>query len=149
MDEIDRVLVGTLQEGIELAERPFQALAERLHTSEEEIVRRIGKLLDEGVLTRFGPMYDAERMGGAYILAALCVPRADYERVAALVNARPEVAHNYEREHAYNMWFVVGAERGEQAFEAIGAIERETGLSALVLPRLAAYGLGLKLEVGR
>ena len=66
--------------------------------------------MHDKTLTRFGPMFQVERMGGAFVLAALAVPEADYERVAELVNALPEVAHNYRREHALNMWFVLATE---------------------------------------
>ena len=67
-------------------------------------------LLDDKVLTRFGPMVQIERMGGAFVLAALQVPEARYDEVTALVNALPQVAHNYRREHALNMWFVLATE---------------------------------------
>ncbi|HRK95466.1 MAG TPA: Lrp/AsnC family transcriptional regulator, partial [Rhodospirillales bacterium] len=86
-------------------------------------------------LTRFGPMFDADRLGGRAILAALEAPAEDFERIATLVNAHPEVAHNYERQHALNMWFVIAAERPEQIEAVIAAIEGETGQRVYAMPK--------------
>lgn len=148
MDELDRVLVNRLQEGIDVVERPFAAIAAELGIPEAEVCGRLQRLVDEGSLTRFGPMIDAEALGGAFTLAALCVPAHDFERVAGLVNAHPEVAHNYRREHRFNMWFVLAAERPEGIGRVLAEIEQETGYRALDLPKRREYYLRLKLDAG-
>lgn len=147
MDSIDRAIVNRLQEGIDVCERPFASIAGTLGIAEIELTARLERLLADGTLSRFGPMYDAARMGGAFTLAALSAPPEDLERVAEMVNAHPEVAHNYERDHPLNMWFVVAAERPEGVREVISEIERETGLRILDLPKLAEYFLDLRLQV--
>lgn len=147
MDEFDRALIEHLQRGFPLCERPFAAVGRALGLEESGVIERIRRLLAEGVLTRFGPLFQVERLGGAFSLGALAVPRADFERVASLVNALPEVAHNYERDHEYNMWFVLAAEEPEGIARAIARIERETGLEVLHLPKLREYYIGLRLEV--
>ena len=103
MDDTDRALVNSLQRGFPVVERPYLQVARELGLAEEELIARTGNLLDQGMLSRFGPLYQAERLGGAYTLAAIQVPEADYERVAGLVNAHAEVAHNYRREHDWNL----------------------------------------------
>lgn len=145
MDSLDRRIVDALQSGIPVCERPFQGVAVALDLPEGELLKRVSRLIDAGVLTRFGPMYDAEALGGAFTLAAMSVPEEEFERVAALVNAHPEVAHNYRREHALNMWFVIACERPGDIAEVIGEIERETGRAVLDLPRLDEYFVGLHL----
>ncbi|MCZ7565375.1 MAG: AsnC family transcriptional regulator [Burkholderiales bacterium] len=147
MDELDRAVVNRLQHGVEVAARPFAPVAAALDVEEDALLARIARLLADGALTRFGPMYDATAMGGAFTLAAMSVPAADFDRVAALVNAHPEVAHNYEREHALNMWFVVACERPEAVARVIADIERETGLAVLDLPKLDEYFLDLRIAV--
>ena len=97
------------------------------------------------MLTRFGPMYDAERLGGAVTLCAMQVPEERFEEVAAIVNAFPEVAHNYERAHALNMWFVLATEPPEQIDATRRADRGRTGLAVLNLPKLEEYFLELKL----
>jgi DNA-binding Lrp family transcriptional regulator len=147
MDEFDSAIVNCLQSGFPLVERPFAVVAAELGFAEEDLIARVHKLLEEGVLTRFGPMYQVERMGGAFSLAAMRVPPEDFDRVAATVNALPEVAHNYQREHEYNMWFVLATERPEGIARAIDRIERETGLPVLNFPKLREYFVELQLPV--
>jgi siroheme decarboxylase len=143
MDELDRAIVNRLQGGFPLGERPFLESAAALGIDEDALIARLRKLLEANVLTRFGPLYDAEKLGGHLTLCAMSVPAADFERVAALVNAHPEVAHNYEREHRFNMWFVVAAAEVKPLLQAI---ERETGYPVLDLPREAEYFIGLRLS---
>lgn len=146
MDDVDRRIVTALQDGIAVATRPFAAAAAALGLDEEALIARVRALLADGVLTRFGPMYDAERMGGAVTLAAMSVPDERFEAVAEMVNAHAEVAHNYARDHALNMWFVIAAARPERVAEVIEAIETETGLKVYDMPKTAEYFVGLRLE---
>jgi len=145
MDELERAIVNRLQGGFPLCERPFAAAARELGTDEAALIAKLQAMLDAGTLTRFGPMYDAERLGGAFTLCAMSVPAADFERVAALVNAHAEVAHNYERAHRYNMWFVIAAASRAQIAPLIAAIEAETGYPVLDLPREQEYFIELRL----
>lgn len=147
MDDTDRTIVNRLQDGIDICERPFATIAQSLGIQESEVVARVERLLADGTLSRFGPMYNATAMGGAFTLAAMSVPAGDFDRVAGIVNAHPEVAHNYERDHALNMWFVVATERPEGVADVIGSIERETGIRVVDLPKLTEYFLDLRLPV--
>ena len=145
MDELDRRIVNALQGGFPVAPRPFAAVARALQTDEETILLRLEHLLVEGILTRFGPLYNADRLGGAFTLCAMSVPAADFERVAALVNAFPEVAHNYEREHRLNMWFVLATEDPARMARIRERIEADTGYEVLDLPKLDEYFVKLEL----
>ncbi len=145
MDELDRRIINALQGGFPICDEPYREVAEQLGIAAHELIERLGRMLGEKTLTRFGPMFQVERMGGAFVLAALAVPEADYERVAAAVNAQPEVAHNYRREHALNMWFVLATETPEGIPAAIDKIERATGLAAYAFPKLKEYFVEMKL----
>jgi len=146
MDTLDRAIVNRLQDGLPICERPYAVVAETLGTDEATLIARLAALRADGVLSRFGPLYNAERMGGALTLAAMAVPDEDYDRVAAAVNAHPEVAHNYARAHDLNMWFVLAAEHPARIPEIIAEIERETGCRVHDMPRLAEFHVGLRLE---
>ncbi len=145
MDDLDRRIVNTLQDGFPVCERPFHAAAVELGTTEEELIARVDRLLDGGTLTRFGPLFQIERMGGAFMLAAMAVPVERFEEVANIVDSFPEVAHNYAREHALNMWFVLATEGPEDTDAAVRAIERRTGLPVLLFPKEREYFVELKL----
>lgn len=146
MDEIDRRIINGMQGEFPLVERPFLIMGEKLGLSEDELIGRLARLRASGILTRFGPMYHADRMGGRFTLAAMSVPAEDFERVAAIVNAQAEVAHNYEREHALNMWFVLATERPEQTPEAIARIESLTGFPVYPMPKEREFFVELRLR---
>lgn len=147
MDSVDLAIINRLQDGFPISAEPFAAVATELGIAEADLIGRVQKLLDERMLTRFGPMYHAERLGGALSLAAMTIPAPDFERVAAVVNALPEVAHNYEREHALNMWFVLATETAEGQYAAIEKIERESGYHVFNMPKLDEYFVELKFRV--
>ena len=92
-------------------------------------------------------MFDIERLGGAFTLAALSVPEDRFDQVAELLAAMPEVAHNYRREHAWNMWFVLGCATPQGIADTITRIEAETGLPVLNLPKEETYHVGLHFAV--
>ncbi|TDR56915.1 AsnC family transcriptional regulator [Halomonas ventosae] len=147
LDAVDRRLINCLQEGLPLEPRPYAAVAETLGIAEGDLLYRLERLREGGVLSRFGPMYHAERLGGGLTLAALAVPEADYERVTQVVNAFPEVAHNYRREHALNMWFVLATETPEAIDAAIAGIEAATGLPVYNMPKEEEFHVRLHLPV--
>jgi len=147
MDALDRRIINEMQGGFPVCEYPFRAIADRLDSTESELITRIGCMLDDGLLTRFGPMFHAEHMGGALSLCAMHVPEQRFEAVAKTVNAFPEVAHNYQREHHMNMWFVLATETPAALQAAIDSIEAETGLEIINLPKLEEFYVGLHFEV--
>ncbi len=146
MDAVDRRIVNALQDGFPVCERPFLVAATKLGLAEDDLIARIGALLADGTLTRFGPLFDAEKLGGAFTLAAMHVPAGEFDQVAAHVNALPEVAHNYARDHDLNMWFVLGTETAEGIAAAIARIERDTRLAVHAFPKEREYFVGLKLS---
>lgn len=145
MDARDKELINALHGGVPIEERPYAAIAERLAMTEEDVIRRLQTLLADRTLTRFGPLYDAAKLGGAFTLAALSAPEDRFDEAAEIVNSFPEVAHNYAREHALNMWFVVGAERPERIAEVLSQIKERTGLEVLNMPKEEEYFLELRL----
>lgn len=146
IDATDRRILNALQGGFPVSERPFAEAAGDLGLGEDELIERIGRMRAEGVLSRFGPMFDAERMGGAFALCAMRVPPERFQEVAERVNARPEVAHNYEREHEFNMWFVLATEAAERIDAVQAEIVAETGLPVYSLPKVEEFFIGLRFE---
>ena len=147
MDAVDRRIINELQGSFPVCARPFAEAGKRFAISEDELIRRIEALLSDGILTRFGPLYHAERLGGALTLCAMAVPAARFDQVAEQVNSLPEVAHNYERDHRLNMWFVLAVGEPARIGEVIGHIEAITGLQVLNMPKLEEFYVGLQFAV--
>ena len=147
LDEIDRRIINGLQGGFPICPAPYAAAAKDIGIDEATLLIRLQRLLADGLLSRFGPMYHAERRGGALTLAAMAVPEDRFDAVAGQVNGHGEVAHNYAREHELNMWFVLATEEPERIAEVIAEIEAETGLTVFNMPKKEEFFIGLRFEV--
>lgn len=147
LDPTARAIVNGLQGGFPLTRRPFRDAGAALGLDEDELIERVGRLIEGGQLSRFGPLWNAELIGGGVCLAAIAVPPERFEAVADQVNAHAEVAHNYERSHALNMWFVVSAEKPERIDEVLAEIRRETGLAVYAMPKTREFFVGFRVEV--
>ena len=144
-DATDRAILNRLQEDLPLTARPFAAVADELGLEEDDLIARVSRMREDGILTRFGPFYDAEALGGAFCLCAMIVPVADFDKVTEQVNAHPEVAHNYERSHRLNMWFVLATESPEGIADVAGRIEAETGLRVFCFPKEQEFFIGFRV----
>ncbi len=140
-------LLNEFQRGFPLCARPYQQLAEGLGSSEGEVIALLAGLREAGAVSRIGAVF-APRRVGASTLAAMAVPSADLERVADLISRRPEVNHNYQREHRYNLWFVATAEDGAALDAALNSMTVDTGYAVLRLPLLEGYHIDLGFDLG-
>lgn len=147
LDPVDRRIINGLQGGFPVSENPYMDAAAELGVSEDELIQRLEHLCESGVLSRFGPMFNAEKLGGDVTLAAMAVAPDVFDQVAECVNAHPEVAHNYARDHKLNMWFVLSVEQPERIEEVIAEIESETGLPVFNMPKQEEFYVGLRVEV--
>ena len=146
MDTCERRLLNEFQRDFPLVERPFAALGKRLATTESWVLSTLARHLEEGSVSRVGAVFRPGAIGVS-TLAAMTVPEARLPAVAQFVSTHPEVNHNYEREHALNLWFVAAAEDGGKLGRLLAAIEDETGLRVIVLPLLADYYIDLGFDL--
>lgn len=143
----DRTIINALQGGFPLTGRPYRDAARQLGLTEARLLARLKALRDAGAISRFGPLWNSEEMGGAVCLAAIAVPQERFEAVTEIVNSHPEVAHNYERDHTLNMWFVLSALDSESITRTARTIERETGLEVRLMPKETEFFVGFRVEV--
>ncbi|MCL2657628.1 MAG: Lrp/AsnC family transcriptional regulator [Betaproteobacteria bacterium] len=145
LDALDRRIINDLQRGFPLTPNPYADAAKALQIDEAELLARLKSLLDRGILTRFGPLFQIERAGGRFVL---CACHANAERLAeviAAINARPEVAHHYERTHYLNLWFVVAIERAAALEDVLARIEADAGVAVLAFPKEREFFVNLYL----
>jgi siroheme decarboxylase len=145
LDATDRAIVDALQDGLPLTLAPYADAAAALGIAESDLIRRLKRLLEIGVLTRFGPFFDAAALGGAFCLCAMAVPEDRFDAVAEAVNGHPEVAHNYARAHALNMWFVLATETEDGIAATADAIEADTGLRVYRFPKEEEFFVGFRV----
>lgn len=147
MDAVDRSIINQLQTAIPVCDNPYAECAEAIGIPERELLDRLQRLKEQKILSRIGPMYHAERLGGGLALVAMSIPERDFGRVSEQVNAFSEVAHNYERDHKLNMWFVLATETAERIDEVLAEIEQVTGYPTYNMPKLEEFFIGLRFEV--
>jgi len=146
MDATAFRLLNGYQRDFPLVPRPFSEIGAGAELPEDEVIRIFERLRDEGKLSRIGAVFRPNTVG-ASALAALAVPGPDLARVARIVSGQPEVNHNYEREHRYNLWFVVTAASEAGVRAAIDRIESECGLKALRLPLEEEFHIDLGFDL--
>ena len=148
MTPLQSDLLDIAQRDFPLSPRPYAELALRLGVREDEVIDAFATMRDERLLSRIGAVY-RPGAAGASTLAAIAVPPDALEAVAAIVTAFPEVNHNYERENAVNLWFVVTAPDEAARDSVLNAIESDTGLPVLRLPMIEDYHLDLGFLLSR
>src|SRR5690349_835026 len=107
MDERDRQLLNQMQNDFPLAERPFRALAERLDSSEADVLARVERLRAEKILRQVSAIFDTKALGYKSSLVAMRAAPGRVHEAAQILNEHPGVSHNYERNHEFNLWFTI------------------------------------------
>jgi DNA-binding Lrp family transcriptional regulator len=130
-----------------VAHRPFDALAERLGMDPDAVLARLERMVEAGTVRRIGPVFDSRRLGYVTTLVAAKVRPARLHDVAEAASALPGVTHNYERRHAYNLWFTLAARSEEALAASLEALADETNVRLDSLPAEAVYKIRMALAV--
>ncbi|NRZ60208.1 DNA-binding Lrp family transcriptional regulator [Clostridium beijerinckii] len=132
MDKTDKELLNLMQNEIPIDKNPFKILGEKLLLTENEVLKRINKLKNEGIIRRIGGIFNSRKIGYTSTLCAAKVPENEIEKVAEYINMYDEVTHNYIREDEYNMWFTMITRSEENLINILEEIKRNTGLEEIM-----------------
>ncbi len=146
IDSAEFRLLNDWQRGFPLVPRPFAVIGDRVGLSEQAVIERYLDWVTSGVVSRVGAVFAPRRLG-AGALVALAVPPERLDDVAARVSAEPGVNHNYEREHAFNLWFVASAADDKTLRRMVCSIEADTGCHALILPLEEEFHIDLGFDL--
>jgi DNA-binding Lrp family transcriptional regulator len=148
MDDIDRKLLNLIQEDFPIAAEPFAEVGARLGIGEAEVLRRVARLKEEGIIRRIGAVFDLRKLGFVSTLCAARVPEEKMNAFVAAVNAHPGVTHNYRRDDDYNVWFTLIASGEEALAAALAEIRRETGIGDILsLRAVRTFKINASFEV--
>lgn len=140
--ELEQRLLNDFQHGFPLSPQPFLEIAKQLNVEPELVIETFENLKSSGTISRVGPVFQPNSVGNS-ILAALKVPKEKLMETANMVSAYPEVNHNYERDHHFNLWFVITAANKTRIDSVLDDIEEKCGFPLLRLPMLDAYHIDL------
>ncbi len=148
LSPLHKQLLNNYQQEFPLSPRPYLEIANHLGVTEAEVLSAFSELAEHNFISRIGPVIPPNHIGLS-TLVAMAIPRAQLTAVAHLVNRFPEVNHNYEREHRFNLWFVLIATDQQHLQTVIANIETQTGFKTMQLPLLADYfiNLGFQLDL--
>ena len=144
--KLEQRLLNEFQQGMPLTPNPYAVIAKQLGVYETTVLETLKRLQTEGVVSRVGAVFRPNRVG-ASTLAAMAVPQDEIEAVAAIINEFDEVNHNYEREHEYNLWFVVVATDEDRLQQVLTDIEAACGYPVLDLPLLDEFFIDLGFDL--
>ena len=147
LDDLDKAILNEIQLDFPLVEKPFQELALRLHSDEDQIIHRIKHLTKQGAIRKIGPIMNIKKAGGESTLAAVKVPDERIEEVARMISNFNEVSHNYLRPGEYNIWFTVSAQTKQRLEQILNEIKQQTGCLLIELPTLRLFKIGVKFNV--
>lgn len=131
-DQTDKKLLQIIQSNFPVAQRPYEIIGKQLGISEQEVMDRISRLQQAGIIRRLGGLFDSRKIGYTGTLCALQVPEEEIDRVAQIINSYPGVTHNYLRNHHYNMWFTLLAESEQHINSILNEIKEKTGLADIL-----------------
>ena len=129
VDRTDLALLECLQDNLPLVPRPWLGVAERLGIAEDDLLERLRRLTEAGIVRGISPVLESRQLGlSAATLVAFQVPEDRIDEVAAVVSSCPEVSHNFRRDDPYNLWFTITAKDREAIDSVLDRILEKTGI---------------------
>ena len=146
METLTKKLLNDFQRNFPLSSDPFDKIAEALNTSTDIVLAKLRELQKKGAVSRVGPVFKPNTVGVS-TLATIAVPFNQLDKIAQIVNQFAQVNHNYEREHRYNLWFVITASSQARLESVLAEMERKTGYRILNLPLEKQYHIDLGFQL--
>ncbi len=148
LSPLDRIILNLIQKEFPLHHRPFQALAELAGCTEEEALESVKALREKGIIRRVGAVFDSQKLGFVSTLVALQAVPEKLEEIAVRVSALAGVTHNYQRDHAFNLWFTLTCQTQEELFRTLAEMETLPGVVKLrSLPALRLFKIGVYFKL--
>jgi len=148
LDEIDKKILREMQENLPIVKRPFLEAAKKIGICEEEFFSRVKKLIEAGIIRKFGLRIDSKKAGFASTLVAMKVPKEKLEEIAEQLNSYESITHNYARDHEYNLWFTVIEGDKIALNDTLERIAREVEHEEMLnLPVLRKFKIDVKFKI--
>ncbi len=132
LDTIDRAILNRIQSDFPMTSRPYMSVADEVGISEDDVLKRLARLKEKGIIRRIGGNFVPNKLGFVSTLCAAKVPEDMIESFAKVVNRYPGVTHNYLRDNKYNIWFTFIAPSMEVIEANLENISKETGISDII-----------------
>jgi DNA-binding Lrp family transcriptional regulator len=148
MDDTDRAIINEIQSDFPITPRPYRDLGKRFNLSESEVLERVRRLKEEGIIRRIGGNFNSRKLDFTSTLCAAKVPEEKMDRFVQEVNSYPGVTHNYLRNNDYNVWFTFIAPSMTHIDDALMEISKATGVTEIInLPASRQFKIRVDFEL--
>jgi len=148
IDDIDRAILNRIQSDFPITSRPYRTIAAKLGLAEEDVIERVSRLKDAGIIRRIGGNFTPDKLGFVSTLCAAAVPEEKISRFAEVVNRYPGVTHNYRRDNKVNIWFTFIAPSMDEINANLKQIAEETGVTEILnLPATRVFKIRAEFKV--
>lgn len=153
LNEFDRRLLDHLQREVPLTPRPYRDIANALGTTEQSVLERVRALSGAAPapIRQISAIFDSKALGYQSCLVAAKVDALRLREAAEVINEHPGVSHNYQREHAYNLWFTLAVPPDSRLGldGTVAALRQLTGATQMrLMPAIKLYKIGVKFDLG-
>lgn len=132
LDKIDLKLLDYVQSNLPIEDNIYALVGEHLGILEDEVILRLQKLIDMGIIRRLGAVFDSRKLGYTGTLCAMKVPKEKIAEVAKVIDTYQGITHNYLRDHSYNMWFTLLAPNSHVVENILTQIKDKTGIEEIL-----------------
>jgi DNA-binding Lrp family transcriptional regulator len=147
-DKTDRSILNRIQSHFPITSRPYLSIANDLGLSEAEVIKRIRRLKEKGIIRRIGANFTPKKLGFVSTLCAAKVPEDQIDFFARIINRYPGITHNYQRDHPFNIWFTFIAPTMEEIEKNLENISKETGITDIInLPATKTFKIKAKFDL--
>ena len=148
LDDIDRAILNRIQSDFPITSRPYRIIAEKLGLTEEDVIKRVLRLKDAGIIRRIGGNFTPDKLGFVSTLCAAAVPENKISQFAEVVNRYPGVTHNYRRDDKVNIWFTFIAPTMDEINANLKQIAEETGVTGILnLPATKVFKIRAEFKI--
>ena len=151
LDQTDKKILQLIQDDFPLKQEPWLEISNRLQIRENDVITRLKRLVEAGVVMKIGPTFDSSKIGlKAATLVAMRIPKNQVDEIAQVINQYNNVSHNYEREDEYNVWFTLAASSREELAKILNEIKQKTGIKEhdlLDLPTVNRFKINVHFQL--
>ena len=148
LDDIDKRILNRIQSDFPITEKPYQAIADELNLTEDDVISRIATLKNQDIIRRIGGNFGPEKLGFFSTLCAAQGPEDKIDLFTRVVNQFAGVTHNYLRENRFNIWFTFIAPSREEIEDNLKRISEKTGVTGILnLPATKVFKIRAKFVV--
>jgi len=128
IDDIDQRLLTAVQQGLAITSRPYQALGERLGLNEQQVLERLARLQNTGLIKRLGVIVKHRQLGyRANAMVVWNIPDEQVQQIGVHISSFEFVNLCYRRprygsDWPYNLFCMIHGKSRDIVYQQIDCL---------------------------